>query len=137
MSFHNDCAFLKFHKKSFKGLVRDYQISFNEMQRSVEDVVPLTLDLFRQLIESFKDSQIVKVRLVAKVNFTHVNSLTKETEDRSYHFASLSSERVDDVEDFYHRHMRKIAERLEMFNRNGSNLLIKNIGHIHIQCVLL
>lgn len=135
MSFHNDCAYLKFYKKSFKGLVRDYQISFNETQSSVEDIVPLTLDLFRQLIETFKDSKIIKARLVAKVNFIHVNNLTKETEDRSYHFASLQSEQVENVEDFYHRHMQKIAERLEIFNRNGSNLLIKNIAHIHIQCI--
>ena len=134
MSFRNDCAYLNFHKQSLKGVVQDYQISFNEEQSNIERIVPLTLDLFQQLVHSMQDKAPLHVRLIAKVNFIHLNNLTLKEDKRSYHFVSYKMERVDDVDDFYQRHMQKIASRLDSFNVNGSNLLIKNIPHIHIQC---
>ena len=134
MSFRNDCAYLNFYKESLKGTIQDYQISFNEEQDTIEKIVPLTLDLFQQLVKSMEGKPPLYARLVVKVKFFHVNYVTSRTEERSYHFSSYKSERVNDVNDFYQRHMEKIAERLQAFNMNGSNLLIKNIEHIHIQC---
>ena len=135
MSFRNDCAVLNFHKESVKGRVKDYQVSFNDEQREIQRLIPLTLDLFRQLVDTFTEGRL-HARLIAKVNFSHVNPLTDEVTERAYHFASYKSEKVSDVNEFYQRHMRRIAERLDSFNINGSNLLIKNIAHIHIQCIV-
>ena len=137
MTFRNDCAYLKFHKQSFKGMIQDYQISFNEEQNDIEKIVPLTLSLFQQFVKSVEDKSPLRARLVAKVNFIHVNPKTNEVEERAYHFTSYRMELVLDVEDFYQRHMEKIAERLHTFNQNGSNLLMKNIAHIHLQCDFL
>ena len=131
MNFDNDCASLKFHKQSFKGVVVDYIISFKEEQTSIQDTLLITRDLFRQLIESFNDKN-VSARLIAKVNFIHVNAETNEMEERPYHFTSYKSERVFDIDDFFTHHMMKIASRLDSFNRNGSSLLIKNIEHLHV-----
>ena len=102
----------------------------------MEHVLFITSDLFKQLIESFGDKKIV-ARLVAKVKFLHVNNISNETEDRCYHFASYSSESVYDADDFFQKHMTKIASRLDSFNANGSNLMIKNIVHIHILLTIL
>ena len=85
-----------------------------------------THDLFMKLMEKYKDA---RCRLVAKVNFNHI--LTDEV--RSYHFGSYSSELVTDAKEFFERHMLKISQRLEEFNHHGSNLVIRNISHIHIQ----
>ena len=70
-----------------------------------------------------------KVRLVAKVIFKHIPT----EELRTYHFGSYAAELVDEPEDFFQRHMMKIAQRMEDFNEHGSNLIIVNISHIHIQ----
>ena len=131
MSFSNDCASLKFHKQSLKGTFEDYVISFNEEHTSIPEVLYITKDLFEQLIDHFSYYPL-KARLIAKVCFTHVNSDSNETEERFYHFSSYQSENVYDPEEFYERHMLKIASRLDAFNQNGSSLLIKNIQHIHI-----
>ena len=58
-------------------------------------------------------------------------------EERFYHFSSYQSEKVYDVNDFFERHMTKIASRFDSFNTNGSNLLIKNIAHIHVLLTLV
>ena len=47
------------------------------------------------------------------------------------------SEKVYDVNEFFVRHMTKIASRLDSFNVNGSNLLLKNIAHVHVVLTLL
>lgn len=131
MSFHNDCAVLDFYKESFKGRFQDFIITFNEEQTDLMQILPMTLNLFKQLTDSFGD-KIVSARLIAKINFIHVNNESNEVEERAYHFASFQSEIVNDAEDFFERHMTKIASRLDSFNKNGSNLLLKNIAHIHV-----
>lgn len=124
----NDCAFLKLYKRSQKGTVHDYCISFKSEQQDIAHVVSITKDLFLKLISK----EFLKSRLVAKVCFIHFNNTTNETEERYYHFPSYQSELVTNAEEFYQRHMEKIASRLESFNNGGSNLVIKNIEHIHI-----
>ena len=131
MSFHNDCASLEFYKKSLKGIICDYMISFKETQTSIEDALPITRDLFHQLIKSFGNKNVT-ARLIAKVNYIHVNTESDEIEERPYHFASYQSEQVRAIDAFFVRHMEKIASRLDSFNQNGSNLLIKNIAHLHV-----
>ena len=132
MSFRSECAYLGFYKQSLNGRVRDYIVSFNENQTEILDLLEMTWELFEQLVQSFPPHKLLRARLVAKVNFIHVNSVTNEMEQRCYHFASYKTELVIDPDDFYKRHMTKIASRLDEFNRSGSNLMIKNIEHIHI-----
>lgn len=131
MSFVNDCASIELYKQSMKGTLKDFIISFNEEQTDMEQVLMKTQSLFLDLIDSH-DDQLIKARLVAKVRFVHINNVTDEMEERFYHFPSYQAEHVIDMRDFYQRHMMKIAKRLDSFNQNGSNLLIKNIAHIHI-----
>ena len=131
MFFENDNACLKLYKESIQGKIQDFIISFNTEQTSIDNVVQETLDLFEHLIKSY-DVHSIRVRLTAKVCFIHFNSLTDEAEERFYHFHSFGYEYVFDTQDFYRRHMQRIAERLENFHVNGSNLMIKNISHIHI-----
>ena len=136
MSFCNDYASLDFYKQSLKGTVQDFIFAFKKEQTDIQQILNITLDLFEQLVESFTD-KIISARLVAKVRFIHVNYVSNETEERFYHFSSYQSEKVYDVNDFFERHMTKIASRLDSFNANGSNLLIKNIAHIHVLLTLV
>ena len=130
--FSNATANLCFHKKSLKGKIQDYVISFNTEQQRIEDVIDNTLELIEKLIASCH-SEKVYGRLIAKVNFTHVNFQTNVEEIRAYHFPSFSSQLIENVKEFFISHMTKIASRLDTFNKHGSNLMIKNIEHIHIQ----
>ena len=132
MLFKNDRASLNFHKASLKGAIHDYVISFHEDECDIERIITDTSDLFRQLMNSFKDRKVF-ARLIAKVNFYHLNGEQDIISERSYHFPSFSSEEVINASDFFEQHMMKIASRLDTFNANGSNLLIKNIQHIHMQ----
>ena len=131
-SFNNHFGCVCHHKSSKWGKCHDYVIKFNTLQHSIEYIIPETCDLIQQLIHSFKATKILG-RLIAKVNFQHFNSQTNDQSSRSYHFTSYQSEEIVDVEDFYVRHMTKIASRLDTFNQNGSNLIIENIECIYIQ----
>lgn len=131
-TFANSFASLCHHKTSIKGIVQDYVIKFNESQLAIENIISKTTELVKQLIDAFNGKQVLG-RLVAKVNFIHLNSITQEEEIRTYHFPSFSVEKIVDVEDFFVKHMTKIGNRLHSFNTNGSNLIIKNIEHIHVQ----
>ena len=81
------------------------------------------------------NGKFVTGRLVAKVNFIHFNRETDKNEERAFHFSSYQSENINN-ETYFKRHMAKIASRLESFNANGSNVLIKSIEHIHIHVLL-
>ena len=96
MLYQNDDAFLKFHKESLHGKAQDFIIHFHEEQMILERVLLITSDLFKQLIESFKDKRIL-ARLVAKVRFVHVNDTSKEMEDRFYHFASYNAKSLKSI----------------------------------------
>lgn len=135
-SFTNAHACLSHHKTSIRGKIQDYVISFNQNQHDLNEIVNQTCELVEQLFSSFSGKR-VSGRLIAKVNFTHFNSETGQDSNRAYHFPSYQSEEVIDVEDFFTMHMMKIASRLDSFNVNGSNLVIKNIEHIHIQLTFL
>ena len=129
--FNNEFACLTHYKTSVKGKVIDYVINFNQKQHDINDIVNQTLSLVEELFQSFKNKRII-ARIVAKVNFSHVNMNSSEESVRPYHFPSYNAEQVEDVEDFFIKHMMKIASRLDSFAKNGSNLIMKNIEHIHI-----
>lgn len=95
-----------------------------------------TIILFEKLVDNFPSVKL-KARLVAKVNFLHFNNEKVMTEERSYHFPSYSSEEVVDPKEFFIRHMLKIGKYLDNFNERGSNLLLKNIEHVHVLLTLL
>ena len=128
MEFVNDFGTLRSHRKSFKGRVEDFVITYCKEEVNVGGIIDGAYQLFHELMTSCND-KVVKARLVAKVDYEHVLS----SESRSYHFASLPAEVVDDPRDFFERHMNKISERLEDFNEHGSNLVIRRICCIYIQ----
>lgn len=128
----NSFAWLCHHKTSLRRAVQDFIISFNSVQSDIENVIWETVELIQKLVSSFNGKRLAG-RLIAKINFLHINPETNREEVRSYHFTSYKSEEIENVEEFFVRHMSKIAHRLEMFAKNGSNLVIKNIEHIHIQ----
>lgn len=130
MSFSNDCGTLHFHKQSLKGAVQDYVINFHKDETDIEAVIDDASALFLELMNTFSDS-IVMARLVAKIHFSHFGK--EKVEDRFFHFTSYSMEVVDNPEEFFKRHMIKIAERLNAFNHHGSSLVIEAISDIHIQ----
>ena len=134
-SFSNEFAYLTLHKTSLKEKVRDYVLKFNGIQRNIEDIIPETIGLIENFIQSLNVKQICG-RLISKINFIHFNSMTNEQTRRSYHFSSYKTEVIENVEDFYVRHLTKIASRLDSFNENGSNLLIENIECIYIQLTI-
>lgn len=135
-SFSSEFGCLCFHKTSLRGKCHDFKLLFNESQDNVEMIIDPTSDLFRQLINSY-NNQRMKARLIAVVNFAHVNNEQHTITERRYHFTSYAAEEVDDIDDFVTRHLCKIASRMDSFNRNGSNLLIKNIENIYISISLM
>ena len=132
MNFSNDCAYLKFHKESLRGRVQDYVISFRNEAMDLKSILNETSELFQRLFHEYNTKPLMS-RLVAKVNFQHINYVTGVIEERSYHFTSFKSEKVTMPDEFFKRHMEKIASRMDTFTSHGSNLIIKNIEHIHIQ----
>ena len=135
-SFSTSFACLQHHKDSLRGKVKDYVISFNEPQQDIEAMTEATFEVVQQLFLTFNDRRVYG-RLVAKVDYIQMNYEQGIMNERSYHFPSYSREEIEDVHDFFVKHMMKIASRMESFNANGSNLLIKKIEHIHIQLTFL
>ena len=126
----NDFGNVSLYKSSFHKRVLDYQIVFKNVEVDFSLLVNKTFDLFLEVLESNKGDRIL-ARLVAKVNFIHVNTDGRE-EERSYHFSSDKTQEIGDPLPFFKSNMLKIANRLETFNKEGSHLVLKNIEHIHI-----
>ena len=131
MSFaSNEFGNVCFYKSSFYNRVLDYQIDFKSAEVDFSSLVDKTFDLFMKVLERCKGNRVLG-RLVAKVNFIHTNTDGRE-EERTYHFPSYKTQEIQDPLLFFKSHMLKIANRLETFNKEGSNLVLKNIEHIHI-----
>ncbi len=132
----NEFGNLCFYKESLKGVVQDYVISFHEKEKDIELVVGKTQSLVKQLFQKLDSIYFkrVKARLIAKIKFIHIGD---QADIRTYHFTSYQAEVVNDVDEFFVRHMLKIASRLDLFNNRGSNLLIDSIEHIHIRVSFL
>ena len=125
----NDSANVCLYKESMSGRLRDYQITFKENETSLENVTNKTRDLFMKVVEDNGSVRLLG-RLVAEIEFLQI--IDDEEETRTYHISSYRTEEVGDPNDFFTRHMLKIAKRLDNFSRNGSNLLVKSVKHIHI-----
>lgn len=130
MNFSNDRGTLHFHRRSLKGTIQDYVINFHKNETNIETVISDASSLFQELMNALSDRS-VKARLVMKIQFSHFGK--EEVENRYFHFASYSLEKVDHPEEFFKRHMGKIAQRLDAFNHHGSSLVIEAISDIHIQ----
>ena len=126
--FGNEYATLSVHKSAFKGCVTDYVIKFKNTQSDIQNVLGMTFDLFEQVIDEYK-GELLKGRLIARVNYHR----TSTNEDVSYFHTSYTPEHIENCYDFFERHIEKIAQRMEIFHKNGSSLLILNISQIHIQ----
>ena len=127
----NQFGSLSLHRRSTRGVIQDYIITFSEEESNIEGVIDKTYDLFENLMHHFKDSW-VKVRLISQVNYIRLNEQHEEIGQEDYHFASYCAEEVDDVQEFYRKHMIKIASRMDSFHQNGSRLVLNRINHIHI-----
>ena len=134
-TFTNSSACISLHRRSSHDIVQDYVIKFNSVKLDFEEIANETLGLIEQLIQSLEDKQ-VSGRLIAKVNFDHYNFVKDEIDPRTYYFPSYSSEDIVNVKEFFDRHLRKIANRLDTFHDGGSNLIIKNIEFIFVQLSL-
>ena len=131
LKFSNTFGRLCFHKQSLRGAVQDYIITFNDDETDITFVIHRSFELFTELMEYFK-KDIVKARLIAEIEFIKLNDRQEEVGLASFHFASYQAENVTNAEEFYKRHMCKIASRMDSFHRNGSRLLLQRIKHIHI-----
>ena len=118
-TFSNEGACITHHKTRLRGKVEDYVIRFDSDKTDLQEIIIVSASIFKQLIESYNDEAIMG-RLVAKVNYQHYNSQQEEDEKRSYYFASYASELITNTETFFERHMLRIGERLQVFNKNGS-----------------
>ena len=136
-TFKNDFANISHHKTSLKGKVQDYIISFENQQLDVHEIISSTHIIFQELYQYFTDKgKTLSGRLIAQVNYISKND-NKEESLTKIHFPSYSSEHILNDKEFFERHMLKIASRMDSFHRNGSNLCLKNIPHIHVELNVL
>ena len=127
----NEFGNLCLHRRSTRGVVQDYIVTFDQEESNIKSVIDKSYDLFEQLMNHFKDVW-VKVRLIAQVNYLRVNENHEVIGQEDFHFASYQAEEVFDTKDFYERHMAKIASRMDGFHQRGSRLLLNRFKHIHI-----
>ena len=130
--YSNEEVTLTIYKESASGACRDYVLRFNREQNNIEEIISISSDVVKQLIDMYhEEDKRIKGRLVACVCYIRVNSDNAEDTVMYYH-PSYRSEVIEDPQTFFITHMLKIAERMDNFNRNGSKLLIKNITEIHL-----
>ena len=126
------------HKQGFHGRCQDFTMTFNEDATTIEEIIGRGYNMFERLMENY-DLDCIKVRFIARVQYTRHNDRHEVVGHETYHFASYQAERIDDLHDFYARHMLKIASRMDQFHQNGSRLTIDKIERLHIcitQCRL-
>ena len=136
-SFRNDYGNISHHKTSLKGKVQDYIISFENEQLDIREIISDTSVIFQKLYQHFIDKgNVLLCRLIAQVNYVSMNDDKEETLTK-IHFPSYMSEYIINQEEFFERHMLKIASRMDTFQQKGSNLRLKNIAHIHVELNIL
>ena len=131
----SNTGILCFHKKSLRGTCCDYKLSFNEKYLDPVDAIETVTNLLQSLFDSLQ-AEAIRGRIIAAVKFIHVNDVQEKLSERVYYFPSFNMEEIKDVEDFVSRHLCKIASRMDLFNKNGSNLLIQNIEHIFFNATI-
>ncbi|MEL7306376.1 MAG: hypothetical protein AAGK05_00130 [Pseudomonadota bacterium] len=132
--FSNSYATLSHYRTSLKGYIIDYVIRFNCEESDLQQVVNKTLDIMQKLVELYHSkNKTISARLVARVNYQHLNSDHEVT----YYHPSYKAEVIEETTEFFVTHMLKISERMDSFNHNGSNLVIRNIDEIHVHINVL
>ena len=127
--YNNDDITLSLHKECFGGAAQDFVMRFKKQETSIEDIIAISSTVVKRVIDTYQRKRtVVFGRLVARVVYTTLS----DNEPVVYYHPSYRSERIHDAKDFYTRHMMKIVQRMDNFNRNGSNLIIKNIDEIHL-----
>ena len=127
--FSNDHARLSHYRTSLRGRIDDYVIRFNETQTNLDFIIDKTSDIVDMLVTHYRNQdKTISARLVARVKYENVNTKQCVT----YYHPSFQAEVIEDPHDFFFTHMLKIGERMDSFNRNGSNLVIISIEEIHV-----
>ena len=131
--FANKESTLCLYKEALHGICQDYVIKFNQEQNDIEGVIPIALDLVQEVVRNLQnEDKMPKGRLVAVVRYIR----EKDNDESRVYLPSFQSETIYDIEEFFMRHMMKIAQRMEEFNNKGSNIFLKNIEeiHLHLTC---
>ena len=125
--YRSEDATLSLHKESLRGIAQDYVIHFSREERDFEKLIPITLDIVSQLMDSLV-GRTIAARLVAVVNYKRNNS----NDNFNVFYPSYSSEKCTNVTTFLTSHMLRIVERMDSFNQRGSNLYLNKITEIHL-----
>ena len=132
-----DCQ-LQLNRVSARGVVVDYRIVLGPNEGDIERVIAATEDLFGAICSHYINYRW-KARLVALCEYERLNNEGEVSGKETYHHASYQSEWCSMwmTEEFYRRHMLKIANRIETFLRNGSSLRLAAFKHIHVAVTLV
>ena len=133
--FSNDFATLTHYKDALNRKVVDYVIRFHAEQDNLEVIVKQTFQVVKELIDyyHYEKGETVSGRLVALVKYFHID----KEEIVSYYHPSYQAEVIEEADNFYFDHMLKIGERMNNFNHQGSNLIMKNIQEIHFHITVI
>ena len=127
--YSNNDITLSLHKQCFGGAGQDFVIRFKKRETCIKDIISISSTIVKNLINDYQQKgKVLKGRLVARVLYTTMNN----TETIMYYHPSFQSELIQDTIVFYTEHMTKIAQRMDDFNRHGSNLIIDTIDEIHL-----
>lgn len=136
--YSNEEATLTLYKDVLQGQHQDYVIRFNHEQQSIEEVIQISSDIVKLLIDEFhQKDKTIKGRLVARMCYIRINKENDTADEITHYIPSYRSEIIDNAQDFFITHMMKIGQRMENFNANASNLIIHNISeiHLHVHCM--
>lgn len=132
--FSNNFATSSVHKDTFKKKACDYKICFKTEQNNIDNIVKNCFEFVRRIVSYYHEKdKTISGRLIAKVNYHRFNKEEVET----YYHTSSTTEIIDSAEAFYFVHMLLICDRMNDFNRHGSNLLFKNVEEIHFHVNIL
>lgn len=132
--FSNNRLTLSLHKQCFGGAGQDFVMRFNQCETDINEIISISSNMVKMLIDGYLlERKTIKGRLVARVVYISMNSEEKV----AYYHPSYQTEFIHDSEEFFTQHMLKIAQRMEEFNHNGSNLIIEMIDEIHLHFSIL
>ena len=132
--FSNNRLTLALHKQCFGGAGQDFVMRFNQCETDINDIISISSSMVKMLIDGYLlEGKAIKGRLVARVVYISMNSEEKVV----YYHPSYQTACIHDSDEFFTQHMLKIAQRMDKFNQNGSNLIIDNIEEIHLHFSIL
>ena len=104
-------------------------IRFHSEQDNLDVIVKHTFQVVKELVDyyHYEKGETTSGRLVALVKYFHID----KEEIVSYYHPSYQAEVIEEADNFYFHYMLKICERMENFNHQGSNFIMKNVQEIH------